>query len=178
MRTLDKIRFVIGVIGLQMSMYLLGSSPRYWLIFWNFAMTVPLLTIKFIYYKSLNWHYYFLDFCYFGNTFLYVFAFLWPGSRVMFISAFAYATGIMASGIVQFRNSLVFHDIDRLSSMLIHVVPLKFMWKLRWYGHDDTSWGFFNPETAEVGFMEYYTTPIYFFTLHFVIYCLIVFGIS
>lgn len=70
------------------------------------------------------------------------------------------------------------HDVDRLSSLLIHVVPLKFIWRLRWFPTDTDEWGFNNVETTDVGFGEFFMTPIYFFLIHNIFYCIVIFGIK
>ena len=150
-----------------MSLFMLGWYPHDHLFAWNLGITIPLLLIKFFYYKYYKWHYFFTDFCYYGNIFIYIFIFLYPSSKFMYISSFAYATGPLAVGVITFWNSLVLHDHDKMSSLLIHTVPLKMLWSIHWF----TSWGnegvkFWNPELENVWFFEYMITPMYFFLIH------------
>ena len=133
-----------------MSLFMLGRYPHDYLIVWNLCLTIPLLTIKFLYYKYHKWHYFFTDFCYYGNTFIYIFLFFYPQSLFMHVCSFAYASGVMAMGIIGFRNSLVLHDIDKMSSLLIHMVPLKMMWSVRWNNSLDPTTKFFNPSLDSV----------------------------
>jgi len=170
-RFTDKVMFIIGALGLQFSMYLLGRFPHDYMFYWALCLTIVLLTIKFIYYKRNGWHYYFTDFCYTGNTSLYLFLFLFSETKFMYLSAFTYSTGIMAFGIMAFRNSLVFHDVDRLSSMLIHVVPLKIMWSVHWFtARNDEGFTFWNPEENTVTLFQHFFWPAVIFFSHQVFY--------
>jgi hypothetical protein len=83
-----------------MSLYLLGRYPDDYIYWFNLAVTIPLVIIKFMYYKSQNWHYYFLDFCYYGNLCCYVFTFLFPMSKMLYICSYVYSNGIMAFGMI------------------------------------------------------------------------------
>jgi len=40
----------------------------------------------------------------------------------------------LAWAVVAWRNSLVFHSLDRVTSVLIHFLPALYMYTVRWYG--------------------------------------------
>ena len=72
------------------------------------------------------------DFCYFGNFALYIHLNYAPKCQWLFISCFIYANGTIAASCIAFRNSLVFHKMDQLTSMAIHILPMILMLYIRW----------------------------------------------
>lgn len=162
----DKFFYTFVACVLQMSLYMLGRYPHDHMFQWNLFMTVPLMVLKYITYRKNKWHYFFTDFCYFGNVFIYVFVFFFPNSRFMYVSSYVYGTGIMAWGIVGFWNSLVLHDLDRMSSLLIHIVPLKMVWSIHWHtSRVKEGKEFWNPEEG-ITFWEFLFWPSLFFFAH------------
>ena len=47
--------------------------------------------------------------------------------------SFSFAMGPLLFGIPCYRNSLVFHSLDRLTSLKIHLGPALAMFMARWY---------------------------------------------
>ena len=75
---------------------------------------------------------YLIDFCYIGNfALLYLINFA-PQCQWLFVTCFVFANGCLASAIIAFRNSLVFHKIDMLMSLSIHCVPMILTLHMRW----------------------------------------------
>ena len=72
------------------------------------------------------------DLCYFVNALTVIFFQLFPKNDIVFKTAFIYANGTLAVAVYQFRNSLVFHNFDMLSSVSIHLFPMIAFWDLRW----------------------------------------------
>jgi len=48
----------------------------------------------------------------------------YPQSEAVFAVMFGAVNGPMAAAVLIFRNSIVFHDYDRMTSAYIHLVPL------------------------------------------------------
>lgn len=48
---------------------------------------------------------------------------------------FAIANGPLALAIAMWRNSLVFHSLDKMTSMFIHILPALVMFSQRWHDH-------------------------------------------
>jgi hypothetical protein len=44
-----------------------------------------------------------------------------------------YAHGPFGMAIAAFKNSMIFHKIDNLTSIAIHLIPLATAWNLKWY---------------------------------------------
>ena len=51
----------------------------------------------------------------------------------LFKMVFLYSNGCLGIAIAAFRNSLVFHRIDYITSLAIHVVPMLTSVRIRWY---------------------------------------------
>jgi hypothetical protein len=45
----------------------------------------------------------------------------------------AFNTGPLAWSTLTFRNSLVFHDLDKSTSVMLHLGPALVSWALRWH---------------------------------------------
>lgn len=64
---------------------------------------------------------------------LLVHRFFYPHSHILFVICFACSNGPVAWAIVTWRNSLVFHDVDRMTSLFVHLLPPLVTFALRWY---------------------------------------------
>lgn len=132
MRLKDKLCFVIGTIIIIAFAYILGYSPNRGAYYFSAVLIPFLIFLRFFEYKSKGWHYYLVDFCYFGNALIFTFLTMLPKSQILFKVCYLFANGPLAYAIVAFRNSLVFHKIDFLTSLGIHAVPLALMVNFRW----------------------------------------------
>lgn len=131
MRTLDKLSFILGVVIFGSFAYIMGSMPNYG--FYNFyCVVVPtMITIRYFNYRSKKWHYFLIDFCYFGGATVMAFVALFPKSEIMYRLAFLYANGALAFATAAFSNALIFHQFDRLICLATHPVPLVVMWNVK-----------------------------------------------
>ena len=66
---------------------------------------------------------YLFDFCYFANTLMIVYILLLPKNDILFKVFFVYANGPFGLAIPAFKNSMIFHKIDNLISVSIHIIP-------------------------------------------------------
>ncbi|CAD7703002.1 unnamed protein product [Ostreobium quekettii] len=128
----DKIAFVLGTVNLWLCAYWLGCCRSTFHKTYS-AKAVFLFTTRFLLYKQQKMHYYFFDFCYFANGLLLFSLWVMPTSAFLFKVCFAYNTGILAWSILAFRNSLVFHSLDKVTSLFLHYEPMIVSWTLRWY---------------------------------------------
>ena len=112
--------------------YFIGRTPHDFVyIFATFVMLL-LLSHRYYTYYTGGHGYYLIDFCYMGNfTLLYLINFA-PQCQWLFVTCFVWANGCMASAIISFRNSLVFHKIDMLVSLSIHAIPMILTLHMRW----------------------------------------------
>lgn len=63
-----------------------------------------------------------LDMCYWVNGLAFLHLFVMPKSSTLFAITFACANGPVAVAIIAWRNSLVFHDLEKVTSVFIHIM--------------------------------------------------------
>ncbi|KAJ3367577.1 hypothetical protein GGF31_007390 [Allomyces arbusculus] len=130
-RKRDKIAFFFGATDLWLTAALLGLYPRFVPV-WYTIKAVILLGIRWGSYRRKRWHYFLADFCYLINSMLLVFLLVMPSSTTLFNVLFACAHGPLAWAIVTWRNSMVFHSLDKMTSVFIHLSPPVTLMALRW----------------------------------------------
>ncbi|KAJ4708826.1 Integral membrane protein [Melia azedarach] len=135
-RFINKVTHLLGVLGFGGFCFLLGARPQdipyvYCLFYVTF---VPL---RWIYYRFKKWHYYLLDFCYYANTIFLIDLLLYPKNEKLFMVCFSFAEGPLAWALIVWRCSLVFNSVDKIVSVLIHLLPGLVFFTIRWW----------NPET-------------------------------
>lgn len=113
----DKLTFTLGVAHIMVSMYWLGYSPStfYQLYTVKAGLLMPL---RFVLYKRDKMHYYLLDFCYYANLLLILQAWALPEWCLLEKALFSFATGPLAWSIILFRNSMIFHSLDKVRPCL------------------------------------------------------------
>ncbi|KAI0037042.1 hypothetical protein K488DRAFT_39765 [Vararia minispora EC-137] len=121
-RMREKISFFYGVNLLLFTALLFGCAPQYL----HISYTVQLLYMvpyRFWVYKRQNWHYFLFDLCYYVNFLNLIYLWIFPGSPALFIASYCLSHGSLASAVITWRNSLVFHDHDKVTSLFIHIYP-------------------------------------------------------
>ncbi|WVQ78433.1 hypothetical protein IAT38_000519 [Cryptococcus sp. DSM 104549] len=119
-RTKDKISFLFGVLSLAFTCLMYGMAPE-WLPFAYTVQSAFYLPIRIYTYKRKAWHYFFL--CYFVNVLDLLWIWVFPSSSILFIASYLLTLGPLASAIITWRNSLVFHSLDKVTSIFIHIYP-------------------------------------------------------
>ncbi|CDH53915.1 integral to membrane protein [Lichtheimia corymbifera JMRC:FSU:9682] len=130
-RLRDKISFVVGVGNACVSPALAARLPT-WIPLYYTIQSLYLLSLRYLIYKVKKWHYFIFDLCYFVNAMTLLFLWVFPGSRAMFIATYCLTNGPVAWAIVTWRNSLVFHSLDKITSVFIHIFPPLVMYTIRW----------------------------------------------
>ncbi|KAJ3185034.1 hypothetical protein HDU87_002600 [Geranomyces variabilis] len=127
----DKAAFVIGVTNMWVTSLLLGMAPRSLPAFY-LCKIVVLLTTRLVVYRRKRFHYFMFDMCYYVNALL-VLLILFPGSHPnLFCATWGLANGPVLVAIAAWRNSLVFHSLDKITSLLIHFDPPLTLFAMRW----------------------------------------------
>ncbi|KAJ3134202.1 hypothetical protein HDU90_005299 [Geranomyces variabilis] len=102
----DKAAFVIGVTNMWVTALLLGMAPRVLPAFYLCKVAVNALLVILI---------------------------LFPGSHSnLFCATWGLANGPVLVAIAAWRNSLVFHSLDKITSLLIHFDPPLTLFAMRW----------------------------------------------
>lgn len=118
----EKIAFIFGVMNIFISGYLIGGYPQYFHI-WYTAQLVYFMPIRIFTYHRRGYHYFLADLCYFVNFLLGISIWIFPNSKRLFTAAYCLAYGNNAVAIIMWRNSLVFHSLDKVTSLFIHIMP-------------------------------------------------------
>ncbi|KAK6537867.1 hypothetical protein TWF694_010767 [Orbilia ellipsospora] len=118
----EKLSFCVGVSNIFISGYLLGGYPH--LMHWWYTLQMAyFMPIRFYTYHKRGYHYFLADLCYFVNVLLLLSIWVFPNSRRLFISAYCLSYGNNAWAIAMWRNSMVFHSLDKITSLFIHLMP-------------------------------------------------------
>ncbi|KAI1485960.1 hypothetical protein F5X96DRAFT_286603 [Biscogniauxia mediterranea] len=118
----EKISFICGVMNIFISGYLIGAYPE-WFHLWYTIQLVYFMPIRYYTYHRRGYHYFLADLCYFVNFLLVLSIWVFPSSKRLFVSSYCLAFGNNAVAIIMWRNSLVFHDFDKVTSLFIHIMP-------------------------------------------------------
>ncbi|GAB5035284.1 Hypothetical protein NocV09_02500410 [Nannochloropsis oceanica] len=131
-RRIDKMAFTFGVLNLTVSEFMLVKMPH---LFWAWYMAVVpvLIFFRIPHYKSLRWSYFLLDFCYYVQIMCILQLYAFPFNCPLLKSNFLLTNGPLAFAVPVWRNSLVFHDLEKITSLYIHIYPGLLLYALRWY---------------------------------------------
>jgi hypothetical protein len=118
----EKVSFIFGVMNIFLSGYLIGAYPEkfHW---WYTVQLLYFMPIRFFTYHRRGYHYFLADLCYFTNLLLALSIWVFPGSKRLFTASYCLAFGNNAVAIIMWRNSLVFHSFDKVTSLFIHIMP-------------------------------------------------------
>jgi hypothetical protein len=118
----EKVSFITAVLNVFISGYLIGAAPQYF-YWWYTIQLMYFMPIRAYTYHRKGYHYFLADLCYFVNVLDLLAIWAFPRSKRLLISAYCLAYGNNAVAIVMWRNSLVFHSMDKVVSLFIHVMP-------------------------------------------------------
>lgn len=157
----DKISFTVGTLDLFISAYWLGHDPQTFHKLYT-VKVVLMLIFRWIYYRATLQHYYLFDMCYAlqallmiqiylctshndpiqyntfassinSNTITCVSPIADPTSITLAKTTFAFSMGPLLWSILAFRNSLVLHSLDKVTSLFLHWFPGCVVWAYRWH---------------------------------------------
>ncbi|KAH8830578.1 hypothetical protein DL96DRAFT_953471 [Flagelloscypha sp. PMI_526] len=121
-RTREKVSFFFGVMCLTFTALLYGMAPE-WLPLAYLVQGAYLLPLRVYKYKKRSWHYFLFDLCYYATILNWIYLYILPGHAWLFIACYTLSHGSLASAVITWRNSLVFHDQDKVTSLFIHIYP-------------------------------------------------------
>jgi hypothetical protein len=131
-RMVDKCCFLVGTAIMITYSFVKGRYPHDWYyVYWQCLLPALLLT-RWIHYYLQGWHFFFSDFCYFANALILYYITFDPKNDQLFKTCFLFAMGALAVSTKAFRNSLVFHKIDMITSLAIHAFPMTLMCHIRY----------------------------------------------
>ena len=110
----EKLAFLAGVFNIFISGYLIGAYPEYFHV-WYTAQLCYFMPIRWYTYHKRGYHYFLADLCYFVNALTILSIWVLPRSKRLFISTYCLAYGNNAVAIAMWRNSMVFHSLDKVT---------------------------------------------------------------
>jgi hypothetical protein len=128
-KLLDKIAFTLGVLNIPTCQFFMLNRPQYFWMWYIFIMSL-LLVSRFFYFRAIQLQYFLYDFCYFTNILSLVCIFYHPAW--LFRMVFIFTNGPLMFAILVWRNSLVYHDFDKMTSIYIHILPAMLTLVLKW----------------------------------------------
>ncbi|BGP40119.1 hypothetical protein JCM10450v2_004096 [Rhodotorula kratochvilovae] len=121
-RLRDKISFLAGVMNVLGTALLLGFHPT-WIPDWYSLQMLFYTPYRLYTYKRKMYHYFLFDLCYFVNLLAILYLWVFPGSAFLFEACYGLTLGSLGTAIATWRNSLVFHSLDKVISLAIHIFP-------------------------------------------------------
>lgn len=79
------------------------------------------LPLRFFQYKRKAYHYFLFDLCYYATILNILWLWVFPANGALWVACYCLSHGSLASAVITWRNSLVFHDIDKATSLFIHI---------------------------------------------------------
>jgi hypothetical protein len=129
----DKLSFTLGVLNICATEYFIIHEPsKYWI--WYSIVLPVMLMGRWKHFKSNKMEYFLLDFCYSVILLSLVHVHFLYGtsySDTIFKMTFILSTGPLPAAIPLWKNSLVFHDFDKITSVYIHFLPTCLYYCLR-----------------------------------------------
>ncbi|CAD7964419.1 unnamed protein product [Amoebophrya sp. A25] len=128
----DKAVFFCAVMGMLFLTFLVFGDYK-WLYFyvWTAGYFV-LVPWRFYDYWVTKWMFFYVDFCYFANAILLLYVWVFPDVPELFIISFCCSCQ-QVTGIPLYRNSLVFHSLQKLISLYLHFCPFLVVFMIRHY---------------------------------------------
>lgn len=114
----EKLSFIAGVLNIFISGYLIGAYPQYF-YYWFTAQLLYFMPLRYYKYHQKGYHYFLADLCYFVNLLMLLSIWVFPQSKRLFLSTFCLVYGNNAVAIAMWRNSLVFHSLDKVTRYVL-----------------------------------------------------------
>eukprot|EP00736_Rhodelphis_marinus_P012590 Rmarinus@m.1568 len=135
-KTRQKVVFTIAVCYVGALGLLASGSPSVVPTLYTVSALV-LIPARLYYYKQKRLQYFLLDFCYFANTLLLIYIWGFHDKWWAFHVVFAFSNGPLLWAVVAWRNSVVFHSLDKMTSFFIHILPPIVTYIIHWKVDDD-----------------------------------------
>ena len=130
-KMLDKVSFTLGVVGICISEWLILRFPNIFPYFYHATMAV-LMTYRYFDFASRKAELFMLDFCYFVNISVMLQTAFYPDNLMWFKVNYVLCMGPICIAIMVWKNSLVFHSLDKLTSFVLHAFPTMTCHLFRW----------------------------------------------
>lgn len=118
----EKLFFSMSVYFIFIMGFMVGNCPQYIHVVYSVLMAF-LLPVRFITYYKIGFGYYLADLCYYVNFLLLLYIWVFPDSQMLFVSCCSFSWGTVSFAVITWRNKLVLHSVEKITSTAIHVFP-------------------------------------------------------
>ncbi|AWU76281.1 hypothetical protein CAS74_000230 [Pichia kudriavzevii] len=118
----EKLFFSFSVYMIFFIGYLIGHSPEYIHILYS-VMFAILMPIRLLTYYKRDYGYFLADLCYYVNYLLLIYIWILPDSQSLYIACCSFSWGSLSFAVITWKNKLVLHSIEKITSTFIHVLP-------------------------------------------------------
>merc|ERR1719244_793412 len=168
-KMIDKISFTFGVLTICGSEWL-ALRHADWFPLYYYAIMTMLLVWRLITYSKDKYQLFMLDFCYFVNLSVALQTAFFPTDINWFKANYILCMGPLMFAIIVWKNSLVFHSLDKLTSFFLHAFPPLTVHLLRWGLTQNSA---IHPDD-HITFMEFLTLPMGLYLCWQLSYCFII----
>lgn len=131
LRVADKLTFTMGCANMAVTPYIWGAFPELFIPLHTIKVTF-MVAVRWVVFKTRKEHYYLFDFCYCMNAMLLFFLWARPDDESLFRACFVLANGPLAWSILAFNCAMVFHSLQHITSLHIHLSPMLVTYIIRW----------------------------------------------
>jgi hypothetical protein len=166
-KTVDKFSFVLGVFVLCMTEFVVLEYPQHYGQYYVILVTY-LMALRLYMYARNRWLYFLIDFCYFVNATCFISVLYLPDNASLWRLNYAVSNGTLLGALLAWRNSLVFHSLDKVTSIAIHLLPALLTYLERWSGPSAMCPQ--ETETCSIGFAGAFVEPLLFYAFWQILY--------
>lgn len=130
-KTVDKFAFCLGVLVLCVTEFMVLRHPESFGMYYC-ALVSTMMALRLYMYARSRYLYFMLDFCYWANASCFVSVLILPDNDRLWRLNFAVSNGTLLGALLAWRNSLVFHSLDKVTSIVIHLLPGLLTFIQRW----------------------------------------------
>lgn len=155
-KMIDKLSFTFGVLCIAGSEWLSLRHADWFPLYYSVIMTCLLLW-RLITYTRDKYQLFMLDLCYFVNLSVFLQTTFFLDNVSWFKANYILCMGPLMCAIIVWKNSLVFHSLDKLTSFFLHAFPPIVVHLLRWgmisspYHYPETDLSFYDAFSLPIG---------------------------
>jgi len=166
-KAVDKFSFGLGVTVLMATEYMCLQHPDQFGMYYV-GMISAMMALRFYMYAKSRYLYFLLDFCYFANAACFLSVLVYPENARLWRLNFAVSNGTLLGALLAWRNSLVFHSLDKVTSICIHFLPGLLTYLERWF--NDSHASAMNQVDAGLGWRGAFFEPLVFYLVWQLLY--------
>eukprot|EP00566_Odontella_aurita_P012427 CAMPEP_0113581328 /NCGR_PEP_ID=MMETSP0015_2-20120614/31223_1 /TAXON_ID=2838 /ORGANISM="Odontella" /LENGTH=481 /DNA_ID=CAMNT_0000485727 /DNA_START=138 /DNA_END=1583 /DNA_ORIENTATION=+ /assembly_acc=CAM_ASM_000160 len=174
-KTVDKASFALGVSLVCTTEYVLLKRPSDFGRYYVSIVSIMMLLRLYMYARN-KWIYFLLDFCYFANASCFISVLFLPDNAWLWRLNYSVSNGVLLAAVLAWRNSLVFHSLDKVTSIAIHILPGFLTYLERWSEKNvmcsKGEAGAVVTASCTLGFMGALAEPLIFYTFWQFLYIL------